>query len=610
MKKIYQILFAKTAFLAILFSSAGHAQDVYTVESIPHHVFATDMDVQFTSDDLYSQIIDLPFDFNFFGNTYSQIIVGTNGEVLFDISYAGLGSGWAFTETIPDPEFNWTNVILGCFHDMNAQQDDDGQASITWSVTGDAPFRQFVIMYNEQPAFSCGIEAKSSFQIIIYETFNYIDSQIIKREVCLDWNSGNAVIGIINAAGDIAFTPPGRNTGTWAITTPEGWRFRPETDPVYRYIMCDAGLDGLETFDLAVVQGDLDPSAVFYETMEDAALAQNAIPLTGYTNTNPYNQTIYAAYNGQIIEVLLSAIDCSLGYDNDTVASNLEDVNADGNLGNDDTDGDGLPDFLDNDDDGDQMLTFEEYVFIVGPPDGNDGEILLDTDGDGVVNYLDNDDDGDGVLTINEDANCNANLTDDDTDGNGTPDFLDLDDDGDGVLTMDETGDTDNDTIPNPLDNDDDNDGILTSGEDLNGNGDLSDEDTDGNGIANYLDSDDDGDGIPTINEDYDQNGNPTDDDVNANGTPDYLEAPTAGVAGHTLQNSILLYPNPAADILNIDNRTGREITGVSVYAVNGVLVKQAAAAGAIRVADLQNGVYIVKVQVDGQVLNYKFIKQ
>tara|TARA_B100002019_G_scaffold75829_1_gene65473 strand:+ start:419 stop:1315 length:897 start_codon:yes stop_codon:yes gene_type:complete len=47
-----------------------------------------------------------------------------------------------------------------------------------------------------------------------------------------------------------------------------------------------------------------------------------------------------------------------------------------------------------------------------------------DTDGDGIPNYLDNDDDGDGILTIDEydvDADGNA----DDSDGDGTPDYLD-----------------------------------------------------------------------------------------------------------------------------------------------------------------------------------------
>ena len=48
-----------------------------------------------------------------------------------------------------------------------------------------------------------------------------------------------------------------------------------------------------------------------------------------------------------------------------------------------------------------------------------------DTDEDGIYNYLDDDDDGDGVLTVDEDANGDGDPTNDDTNGNGIPDYLD-----------------------------------------------------------------------------------------------------------------------------------------------------------------------------------------
>ncbi|GGK32482.1 hypothetical protein GCM10007962_28530 [Yeosuana aromativorans] len=70
---------------------------------------------------------------------------------------------------------------------------------------------------------------------------------------------------------------------------------------------------------------------------------------------------------------------------------------------------------------------------------------LLDTDGDGIPNYKDADDDGDNVLTKDEnpDPNKDGNLDDaQDTDGDGTPDYLDTDDDGDGILTRDEENDS------------------------------------------------------------------------------------------------------------------------------------------------------------------------
>jgi hypothetical protein len=96
--------------------------------------------------------------------------------------------------------------------------------------------------------------------------------------------------------------------------------------------------------------------------------------------------------------------------DNDGVPAEMEDINGNGNLYDDDSDGDGLPDFLDVDDDGDNVLTSTELLdYDNNDDDGNPLTNPQDTDGDGIPNYLDNDDDGDLVLTIDEE-NINQDL--------------------------------------------------------------------------------------------------------------------------------------------------------------------------------------------------------
>ena len=182
---------------------------------------------------------------------------------------------------------------------------------------------------------------------------------------------------------------------------------------------------------------------------------------------------------------------------------------------NPDSDGDGLPD-----------------GFEVGPAPN----FPVDSDGDGVIDALDTDDDGDGVLTRDEDRDGNGSPVNDDTDGDGIPDYLDVDDDGDGVPTRAEdvdgdgdprNDDTDMDGTPDYLDVDDDGDGILTRNEDRNGNGDPRDDNSDsttGDTTPDYLDPDDDGDGVLTSDEDINMNGDPRDDDVNTNGVANYLD--------------------------------------------------------------------------------------
>lgn len=90
-----------------------------------------------------------------------------------------------------------------------------------------------------------------------------------------------------------------------------------------------------------------------------------------------------------------------------------------------DTDGDGIPNYIDQDDDNDNIPTADEDP----DPDGDgDPSDALNTDFDSEMmagsnilpNYLDNDDDGDGTLTINEDE---------DSDGSPLNDFDEEDED-------------------------------------------------------------------------------------------------------------------------------------------------------------------------------------
>ncbi|WP_051205327.1 hypothetical protein [Salinimicrobium xinjiangense] len=84
-----------------------------------------------------------------------------------------------------------------------------------------------------------------------------------------------------------------------------------------------------------------------------------------------------------------------------------------------DTDGDGIPDYLDIDDDGDNILTrIEREVEADNTANG-----YPDSDGDGIPDYLDADDDNDGVLTRNEDWNQNLNPADD-RNSEGIPHYL------------------------------------------------------------------------------------------------------------------------------------------------------------------------------------------
>ena len=499
------------ALLSVLFCQINYGQSNYAVTSIPFQQYTANLPVLGTQDDMNSNVIALPFTFDFYGANYNQIVVSTNGYIDFRNTTANQFSAWSFTQSVPDVNFPIKNSILGCYHDM---YNNNTQGFITYGIYGTAPYRKFVVVFNNNAQYSCS-NAFSTFQMVLYESQSIIDVQLIDKQVCTAWNGGRAVTGLINLAGNIGITAPNRNTGAWTAYH-EGWRFtRPNySTGTYSYVKCDGNSDGIEEFNLQVVQTDLAPNAttglVFYANATDLQTQSNPISGLTYTNiTNP--QTLYTMMNGMVKSVVLSVIDCAVDYDTDTVATNLEDANNDTNLANDDTDMDGLPNFLDNDDDGDMILTNVEYVFTTK----NATSALIDTDNDGKPNYLDNDDDGDGMLTFMED---------------------------------------------------------------------------------------------------YNGNGNPADDDTNSNGIADYLDPSNLlGTATNSLENSIKLFPNPTSDVLHIANTSSEIISNVSIYSISGALIKDLKSADTIEsisVSDLQSGLYFVKIQVNDEVKNFKFIKK
>ncbi|MEZ5480057.1 MAG: IPTL-CTERM sorting domain-containing protein [Thiolinea sp.] len=217
--------------------------------------------------------------------------------------------------------------------------------------------------------------------------------------------------------------------------------------------------------------------------------------------------------------------------DNDGVLTAHENYNG-GTPQDDDTDKDGIPDYLDTDDDGDGLPSADEGNDPNGDHDPADA---VDNDNDGIPDYLDDtddtptgkDSDNDG-LSDEEEGKIGTDPNNPDTDGDGIDDGTEVG--SDKVLPLD----TDKDGTIDALDTDDDNDGILTRYENYNG-GTPADDDTDKDGVPDYLDIDDDGDGKPTASEmpDLDKNGNPSDAlDADKNGVPDYLEKSTSAPSG------------------------------------------------------------------------------
>ena len=199
--------------------------DVTTQQGCPSPPLTGGVPTSLEIDDRWSDVIDLGFEFCFFGGTYSQILIGSNGVLSFELDNADSYNGYNIDtdDTLP----NSTNTslseanIFGVAHDI----DPSVCGSINYMVLGSSPSRQFVVNFSEICHFSCN-DIQSSSQIILYESSNTIDINIYDKPICDTWNDGLAVVGVQNIEDTIAFTPPERNTSVWEATD-EFWRFTP-----------------------------------------------------------------------------------------------------------------------------------------------------------------------------------------------------------------------------------------------------------------------------------------------------------------------------------------------------------------------------------------------
>ncbi|SFV67619.1 OmpA-like transmembrane domain protein [hydrothermal vent metagenome] len=140
-----------------------------------------------------------------------------------------------------------------------------------------------------------------------------------------------------------------------------------------------------------------------------------------------------------------------------------------------DSDGDGIPDFMDRF----PGIDNSEDLDNDGTPDAVDDDI----DGDGILNNADVDMNGDGTIDNGTDL-----------DNDGINDENDTDIDGDDIPNESDP-DIDNDGIINDADVDVNGDGINDNGTDMDNDGinDVNDTDIDGDGVDNDADADDDG---------------------------------------------------------------------------------------------------------------------
>ncbi len=160
--------------------------------------------------------VALPFNFSFFGTSYSNILVYSNGYVAFQTGITGS----PYVQTIPDAAAP-NNFIAISHDDLNVTV----AGQLSYFTNGVSPNRIFVINYNGVKYYNTAANnGNLSGQIQIFEADQHIEIHV---QNSVDPVLSAKSLGIENAAGTVGLAPATRNNLSYDITTPEAWSFAP-----------------------------------------------------------------------------------------------------------------------------------------------------------------------------------------------------------------------------------------------------------------------------------------------------------------------------------------------------------------------------------------------
>lgn len=157
-----------------------------------------------SSDDVTHGPFNIGFSFTFFGNTYTQFYVGSNGWIGFS---ANQTSGYV-AQYIPNAS-SPMNVVLADWEDLFP-----GASNIRYVTLGTAPNRSLIVSFNQVPHYGCN-QNLHTFQFILYETTGVIDINYASKPIC---NAYNATAGLVNVDNSNVVPVGGKNASSWSVT--------------------------------------------------------------------------------------------------------------------------------------------------------------------------------------------------------------------------------------------------------------------------------------------------------------------------------------------------------------------------------------------------------
>ncbi len=278
--------------------------------------------------DKWTDVIDLGFSFCYYGNTYTQFVIGENGQISFNTTYSAMANHFDFSDggvPIALPQATDDDLAFNTVFGPGLDLDSAGAgATITYELIGAAPYRAMVVKFNAVAEFNCNT-LKTTSMIVLNETTNNIDVYIKDKPICMAWNDGYALVGINNIDGTASLTPPGRNTSNWVVedgnaTRPsEAWRFTPDGASVTTFEWTDASGTSLGTNVAITVSPTMD--TVYTTTVSYTDCLGNVITLSDDVNVTMNAQ-------GPIVDLGGDTTFCNMNsMDLDATPTNAADFN-------------------------------------------------------------------------------------------------------------------------------------------------------------------------------------------------------------------------------------------------------------------------------------------
>lgn len=190
--------------------------------------FEADKPTNITSDDDFGNVVNLGFNFTFYGTPYNQCVVSGNNFISFNLALANQYSSFVYATALASGDLN--NAIMFPFHDLNPF--GLPASAISYVTIGTPGSRKFIVQYCNIPLYSCNNLLVTN-QLILYEGSNIIEIHTQNKPAGCAWENGTGVMGI--KSGALEMFVAGRNLPNvnWGVAN-EGLRFTPTSGSTYK----------------------------------------------------------------------------------------------------------------------------------------------------------------------------------------------------------------------------------------------------------------------------------------------------------------------------------------------------------------------------------------